>query len=64
MIATKHGLSIVALTSETDEERVWLTENVSTDGWQWLDNTLHVDTRMAADILEAALDAGFQLVLS
>ncbi len=51
MIVTNHG-SIVLFTPETATEREWIDEHVQSEGWQWMGQSLTVDTRFAGDLAE------------
>lgn len=44
--------SIVGLTPITPAAREWIEEHCQTEPWQWMGETLNVDTRMAGNILE------------
>lgn len=43
--------SIVGLTPLTPAGREWIEEHCQAEPWQWMGETLNVDTRMAGNIL-------------
>lgn len=51
MLVTRNGLNVTSFTPENSEERDWLNQNTNAEPWQWLGRSLHVDTRMAEDLL-------------
>jgi len=53
------GGSIVSITPLTAQAREWVHENVHTEPWQWMGPTLHVDTRMAQDLIDGINGEGF-----
>lgn len=59
-IVTDQG-SVVGLTPNTEQARVWLDENVQSEGWQWLGHTLWIDHRMAENILAGVTDEGLTI---
>lgn len=61
MIVNQSGLNIVTFTPESDDESEWLNENVLSEGWQQMGNTLCVDTRYAGDLIEGVEGAGFEV---
>jgi hypothetical protein len=36
----------------TPAGREWIAENCQAESWQWMGETLNIDTRMAEDVLE------------
>lgn len=61
MIIEREGLSITLFTFESKDERDWLEKNTNAEGWQWLGNTLAIDTRFASDLVDGIVNAGFTL---
>jgi hypothetical protein len=47
--------TIVQIIPNTLLARNWISENVQSEGWQWLGMTLCVDHRMAGPLLEGAI---------
>lgn len=45
--------SIVCFQPLDAAARAWIDENVWAEPWQWLGGALHVDHRLAGDIIEA-----------
>lgn len=43
--------SVVGFTPNTTEAKSWFNENVQSEGWQWMGQTLWVDHRMAGDLM-------------
>lgn len=50
--------TVVGFQPVTEAGRGWIDDNVVSEGWQWMGDTLWVDNRVAADLLRAVLDAG------
>lgn len=44
--------SVVGLTPITPAAREWIAENCQAEPWQWLGETLNIDTRYAGAVLE------------
>jgi hypothetical protein len=59
MIVQREGLSLVTFTPEGDFEYEWLMFNTDASPSQWLGRALAVDTRMAGDLLDGVISAGF-----
>jgi hypothetical protein len=57
----KNDGSVVLFTPEGDFEYEWMTLNLETEGWQWLGRSLVVDHRMAPDLEDLVVEAGFVL---
>lgn len=55
-----HG-SVVTITPETDRGRQWMEENLATEPWQWLGNSLGVEWRFADDIITGAVGDGLEV---
>lgn len=45
----------------TDHAREWVSENVDTEGWQFLGGSLAVEPRMAWNLAEGMKRAGLEL---
>lgn len=61
MRLTREG-NLILFMCEEDSERVWLSENTETEGWEWMgDSILAVDVRCAKPLAEAAQAEGFSL---
>jgi hypothetical protein len=41
--------------------RQWLTENVVSEPWQWVDDALCVEARFARDLIIEIEEAGFEI---
>ncbi len=52
-----HG-SIITIDPVTPAGKVWLEQNVESEGWQWFGPMLCVEPRYALPLLCAAYDAG------
>ncbi len=50
--------TIFAFHVNTPAGREWFAENVETESWQWLGNTLGVEPRYAERIVQGLQDAG------
>ncbi len=50
--------TVVVLRPVTEAAQAWIDENIISEGWQWLGNTLAVDHRYADAVLNGAQDAG------
>jgi hypothetical protein len=59
VIVQREGLSLVTFTPEGDFEYEWLMLNTDAAPHQWLGRALAVDTRMAGDLLNGVIGAGF-----
>jgi hypothetical protein len=53
--------TIVLFTPISDAAREWVDENVASDSWQWFGPQLCVDHRMAGDLLDGIVAAGFEI---
>lgn len=58
--ATLRG-SIVQLEVLSAAGREWLDENVESEGWQWLGNTLCIDYRLWAQLQDGIIEAGLSV---
>jgi hypothetical protein len=47
--------TIVVITPRTLLARNWISENVQSEGWQWLGMSLCIEPRMAGPLLEGAI---------
>lgn len=45
--------NLYGITCKTKRARKWVKDNLQTEGWQWLGNTLWIDIRFAEDIVNA-----------
>lgn len=45
----------------TDAAKAWVRDNVSTEGWQWLGNTLVVPARCVEALYSLLDQAGFSI---
>jgi hypothetical protein len=52
------GASITTFTPMSAEAKDWFEENVETETWQWLGESLAVDSRMAMAIIDGLDEAG------
>ena len=55
-----HG-SIITIRPASEAARQWLSENVVSEPWQWLDGALCVDPRCARDLIDEIAAAGFEI---
>lgn len=55
-----HG-SIVSITPMTDGAKEFIKDNVETEPWQWIGQSLSVDRRYASDLFDAIESAGFSI---
>jgi hypothetical protein len=39
----------------------WITENVQTESWQWLGDTLAIESRFAAELADGMISAGLEI---
>jgi hypothetical protein len=53
--------SVIGFHPCTEAAKKWLIENVESEGWQWLGNTLYADRRSAGPLLEGIVEAGFEV---
>lgn len=53
--------SIIGITPMNQDAREWLDENVQSEGWQWLGETLNVDIRMAGEVVAGMQAAGLNV---
>lgn len=61
VIVSNHG-SVVGFTLLTETARIWVDDNVETEGWQWLGrSTLCVDWRFAGPLTRGMLDNGLNV---
>ena len=51
--------TVFTLTPLSKEARNWLKENVASEPWQWLGNSLVIEHRYIADVVSAMLEQGF-----
>jgi hypothetical protein len=61
IIVRREGYSMVLFTPESDAAREWLEENLETEGWQWLGDSLALDGRCAPPIVDGMLAAGLEV---
>lgn len=45
--------NLYGITCKTKKAKQWIKDNLSTEGWQWMCNTLWIDIRYADDIITA-----------
>lgn len=57
-VVVHHAGTITGLIPKSEAAKEWIRDNVSAKGWQWLGNTLCVEPRMAADIVDGMREAG------
>jgi len=50
--------AIVLFTPVSDEAREWMRQNLQTEPWQWLGQSLAVERRYALPIVEGMQNAG------
>ena len=55
-----HG-SIITIRPVSEAARQWLAENVLSEPWQWLGGALCADHRLARDLVEEIVAAGFAM---
>jgi len=60
VVVENHG-SLFAFTPVTAEARDWFSENVASEGWQWLGPSLCVDHRYAPDLVAGLVAAGLEV---
>jgi hypothetical protein len=53
--------SVVGIKPLTAIATNWMADNVESEGWQWLGNTLYVDHGMAENIIGGMCDDGLVL---
>lgn len=58
MIIKNEG-TVVLFSPESDYEYEFMMVNLETEGWQWLGKSLVVDHRMASDLTDIIVEAGF-----
>jgi len=56
-----NGGTVFTFCPLTDRAKLWIDENVETEGWQWLGATLVVETRFAYSLAVGMTDAGLIL---
>ena len=57
----REGMNLVSITAVSPGGAEWLRNNVQSEGWQWLGNTLCLDFRAAEEVIMAALDDGLEV---
>ena len=50
--------SMVGLEIVSDTAKTWVDENVDSEGYQWLGNTLWVEARFAGTVAHGAINDG------
>jgi len=53
--------TVVGFTPLTDAARDWIDENVESESWQWLGETLFVDHRMARPLAHGMAADGLEI---
>jgi hypothetical protein len=53
--------TVVAFRPVTETGRKWIDENIISEPWQWLGNTLAVDRRYADPIIQSASFEGLKV---
>lgn len=53
--------SVVGFTPVSQSAKEWFDENVQSEGWQWMGNTLYADHRMAQGLIEGIEAEGFEV---
>ena len=53
--------SVVAFTLETEAAKTWVKENLETEPWQWLGESLVIDHRMSGPIIDGMMSAGLEV---
>jgi len=53
--------TIVMLTPMTPDVKEWFDENVQSEGWQWMGESLCIDSRFAMDLVIGINEAGFSI---
>lgn len=53
--------SMVLFEPQTPAARLWISENVVIESWQWMGTAFAVDVRMAGDLAEAMKGAGLEV---
>lgn len=61
MILRREGHNIVTFEPQSPGEFEWLTDNTDAEPYQWLGQTLAVDTRLAGDLCDGAREAGWPI---
>jgi hypothetical protein len=57
---SNHG-SLFLVTPFTQDARDWINTNVHAEGWQWLGQSLAVEHRFVAHLVDGMLDAGLDV---
>lgn len=52
---------IVRITPQTDAGNEWIDENVQSEGWQWMGNSLCVDHRFADNLISGMQGHGLEV---
>lgn len=53
--------SVFLVTPYTQDARDWISENVHTEGWQWMGQSLAIEHRFVSDLVDGMLDAGLDV---
>lgn len=60
VIITNHG-SLIGFQPVSEVAKEWFDENVESEGYQWMGPVLYVDYRLAGDLFEGVVGAGFEV---
>jgi hypothetical protein len=60
ILVSEYG-SIVSLRPCTAAGRAWMKDNLQAEHWQWIGRSLHVDRRVAPDIIDGMLGDGLSV---
>lgn len=53
--------SIISIIPRNETAQAWIDDNVQSEGWQWLDQALCIDHRMADTLIDGILCEGFTI---
>ena len=53
--------TVYRLTPITEVAKAWIEENVSTEPWQWLGESLVIETRYVGDLVEGMFKVGLEI---
>jgi hypothetical protein len=53
--------SVFSFQPVTKAGKDWITENVQTESWQWLGDTLAIESRFAAQLADGMISAGLDI---
>ncbi len=53
--------SVFSFQPVTQAGKDWIEENVQTEPWQWLGNTLAIESRFAGELTDGMISAGLEI---